>query len=84
MLRDVEFFKTKLQHIDGFGDTGDYLTDIIKSKQVKSASPSPPPVEAVKDEKTALGQGFDAPEKKPNDDDEAKKEPVGTESGAKD
>lgn len=41
MLRDIEFFKTKLQHIDGFGNTGDYLTDIVKSKQVKSASPPP-------------------------------------------
>lgn len=41
MLRDVEFFKTKLQHIDGFGSTGDYLLDIIKAKQVKSAAPPP-------------------------------------------
>lgn len=43
MLRDLEFFKTKLQHIDGFGDTADKLVEIIKSKQVKSASPPPPP-----------------------------------------
>lgn len=41
MLRDVEFFKTKLQHIDGFGSTGDYLADIIKSKQIKSVVPPP-------------------------------------------
>lgn len=43
MLRDIEFFKTKLQHIDGFGDTGNHLVEIIKAKQVKSASPPPPP-----------------------------------------
>lgn len=43
MLRDLEFFKTKLQHIDGFGETADKLVEIIKSKQVKSASPPPPP-----------------------------------------
>lgn len=43
MLRDMEFFKTKLHHIDGFGDTADELVEIIKSKQVKSASPPPPP-----------------------------------------
>lgn len=40
MLRDLEFFKTKLQHIDGFGDTADELVEIIRSKQVKS-SPAP-------------------------------------------
>lgn len=39
MLRDVEFFKAKLQHIDGFGSTGDYLIDIVKAKQVRSAAP---------------------------------------------
>lgn len=41
MLRDLEFFKTKLQHVNGFGDTADYLVGIVKSKQVKSASPPP-------------------------------------------
>lgn len=39
MLRDLEFFKTKLQQIDGFGDAAEHLVKIIKSKQVKSASP---------------------------------------------
>lgn len=41
MLRDIGHFKTKLGHVDGFGDTGDFLIDIIKSKQVRSASPPP-------------------------------------------
>lgn len=41
MLRDLELFKAKLEHVDGFGDTCDYLTDIVKSKHVKSASPPP-------------------------------------------
>lgn len=50
MLRDLELFKTKLGHIDGFGDTCDYLTDIVKSKHVKSASP-PPSETKGKDEK---------------------------------
>lgn len=53
MLHDVEFFKTKLQHIDGFGSTGDYLLDIIKAKQVKSAAPPPP------SEKKREGEGDD-------------------------
>lgn len=51
MLRDFEFFKTKLQHIDGFGNTGDYLIDIVKSKQVKSASPPPPSEEKTEEKK---------------------------------
>lgn len=41
MLRDLELFKTKLEHVDGFGDTCKYLMDIVKSKHVKSASPPP-------------------------------------------
>ncbi|TWU73462.1 hypothetical protein ED733_004948 [Metarhizium rileyi] len=35
MLHDIEFFESKLGKIDGCGDTGEYLTTIIKSKQVK-------------------------------------------------
>lgn len=41
MLRDMKLFKAKLEHVDGFGDTGDYLVGIINSKQVKSNSPPP-------------------------------------------
>lgn len=78
MLRDVEFFKTKLQHIDGFGDTGDYLMGIIKSKQVKSASP--PPASETKTEKEKQAEGSDVgtdskenrEEKKDSEDSEAK------------
>lgn len=38
MLQDVEFFSTKLGKIDGFGDAGTYLADIVKSKDVKPAA----------------------------------------------
>lgn len=41
MLRDMQLFRAKLGHIDGIGDTGDYLVGIINSKQVKSASLPP-------------------------------------------
>lgn len=51
MLRDLELFKTKLEHVDGFGDTCDYLMDIVKSKHVKNASP-PPSETKGEDEKT--------------------------------
>lgn len=32
LLRDVEFFKSKLSNVDGAGDIGDYLLAIIKEK----------------------------------------------------
>lgn len=51
MLRDMKLFKAKLEHVDGFGDTGDYLVGIINSKQVKSASP--PPSETKGEDKAA-------------------------------
>lgn len=57
MLRDVEYFQTKLQHINGFGETGNYLRDIVKSKQVKSASPAPP--SETKPGETEVREGFD-------------------------
>ncbi|KAI1459801.1 Vps54-like protein-domain-containing protein [Annulohypoxylon moriforme] len=36
MLHDVEFFESKLSKMDGYGDTGEYLTTIIKSKHIES------------------------------------------------
>ena len=44
MLHDVEFLAAKLGKIEGFGKTGEYLIEIIKSKKVKddeSSTPSP-------------------------------------------
>lgn len=79
MLRDMEVFKMKLQHIDGFGDTGTYLTEIIKSKQVKSASP-------ILSEKKIEDQGedfFDAEkeaQKAGAEANESKNEPVDSET----
>ncbi|KAK2602194.1 hypothetical protein N8I77_008745 [Diaporthe amygdali] len=76
MLRDMQLFKAKLEHIDGFGDTGDYLVGIINSKQVKSASS--PPSEA-KSEENATAK--DTSEGKDAKEDGEKKEP--TEAGFK-
>lgn len=36
MNNDIEFLTTKLGKLDGFGETGEYLQKIIKSKQVKA------------------------------------------------
>ncbi|KAH7310321.1 Vps54-like protein-domain-containing protein [Rhexocercosporidium sp. MPI-PUGE-AT-0058] len=56
MLRDVEHFKTKIGSLDGAGDAGDYLVNLVKAKSVpkpKVATPPPPPAPALieKDEK---------------------------------
>ncbi|KAH0594839.1 hypothetical protein MHUMG1_07136 [Metarhizium humberi] len=40
MLCDIEFFESKLGKLDGCGDTAEYLTTIIKSKQVKTGRPA--------------------------------------------
>ncbi|KAL1870288.1 hypothetical protein VTK73DRAFT_2702 [Phialemonium thermophilum] len=35
MLRDIEYFESRLGKIDGFDDTGKYLADIVKAKEVE-------------------------------------------------
>lgn len=71
MLRDMQLFKAKLEHIDGFGDTGDYLVGIINSKQVKSTSP--PPSETKGENKAAAE---DTTEAKDKDDASEEKKPA--------
>jgi vacuolar protein sorting-associated protein 54 len=43
MLRDVEFFQSRLGKIDGFEDAGEYLVNIIKNKRVLALPPAPAP-----------------------------------------
>lgn len=40
MIQDVDVFINKLQKIDGFGDAGDFLATIVKSKKVEADSPT--------------------------------------------
>ena len=40
MLSDVTFFSAKLGKIEGFGDSGDYLINIAKHKQIESQKPA--------------------------------------------
>ncbi|KAH6964129.1 Vps54-like protein-domain-containing protein [Fusarium avenaceum] len=40
MSNDVDFLTTKLGKLEGFGDTGECLQKIIKSKQVKTVEPA--------------------------------------------
>ena len=49
ILRDIEYFQSRLAKIDGFQDAGDYLSGIVKSKDIKYPSAqaqSPPPAQA--------------------------------------
>ncbi|KAK4127633.1 Vps54-domain-containing protein [Parathielavia appendiculata] len=39
MLRDVEYFQSRLGKIDGFEDAGDHLLNIIKSKKIVTPEP---------------------------------------------
>ncbi|KAK5662771.1 hypothetical protein OQA88_6178 [Cercophora sp. LCS_1] len=41
MLRDVEHFQSRLGKIDGFEDTADYLSKIIKDRELRAATPTP-------------------------------------------
>ncbi|RDA92381.1 hypothetical protein CP533_4420 [Ophiocordyceps camponoti-saundersi (nom. inval.)] len=40
MLRDVEFFSTKLGKVDGFGDAGEVLAEVVRAKEVKEETGS--------------------------------------------
>ena len=45
MLRDAEHFKARIGGLDGAGDTGDFVVNLVKNKNVpKPKTPSPPPV----------------------------------------
>lgn len=48
MLQDTEFFKSRISKIDGAGDIGDYLVNIVSAKAVaeRPKPPEVPPAEA--------------------------------------
>ena len=47
MLRDVEYFSSKLGNLDGFGDAGDFLAGIVNAKEVQPEAPVEQPLEAT-------------------------------------
>ena len=54
MLRDVDLFVSKLGKVDGFGDAGEYLTDIVKAKEVTpKEEPAPAAAEEPKQQPEA-------------------------------
>lgn len=45
MLRDAEFFRTKIGALDGAADTGDFIVNLVKEKNVpRPVTTTPPPV----------------------------------------
>jgi hypothetical protein len=38
MLRDIDYFTARLGKIDGFDDAGEYLANIIKSKEIQQTA----------------------------------------------
>ena len=60
MLRDAEYFKSKIGSIDGAGDAGDHLISLIKDKNVPrpkvAPTPTPEPNRASAEEVRANGK----------------------------
>ena len=48
MLHDTEFFRSRISKIDGAGDIGEYLVNIVNAKAVaeRPKPPEAPPTEA--------------------------------------
>lgn len=49
MLRDVELFKNTLGGLDGFGDAGEHLTNIVKGKEIAPEASEAVSTEPAKD-----------------------------------
>ncbi|KAJ4147973.1 hypothetical protein LMH87_002464 [Akanthomyces muscarius] len=49
MLRDIELFKSTLGTLDGFGDAGEHLTNVVKSKEIAPEAAAAASAEPAKD-----------------------------------
>ena len=64
MLRDAEFFKSRISKIDGAGDIGDHLVNIVRVKAVAAELKPPQKHPAVTGELSEAQQEIDGEEKK--------------------
>ena len=55
MLRDANFFNSRISKLDGAADLGDYLVKIVVGKSVTAISSSPD-IEASDDKAEASGE----------------------------
>lgn len=51
MIRDAEHFSTKMSKIEGSGDLGEYIINLVKSKALPEKEVPPAPAEPVEEEK---------------------------------
>lgn len=64
MKSDINYLNGRLSKIDGFGDTGDYLLNIVNSKKID------PPAPAVPTKDNTEPQGNDGAKSEDNQDKE--------------
>lgn len=61
MIRDAEHFSTKMSKIEGSGDLGQYIVDLVKNKPLPEKEALPAPLaEPVKEPEPATETLFDA------------------------
>lgn len=70
MLRDIDYFESRLGKLGGFEDAGEYLRTIAKSKEVVSAPP-PPETSAVEETHGDTPGGGDEPQASSTDSNSA-------------
>jgi len=56
MLRDAEYFKSRIGTLDGAGDTGDYIIKIVKEKNVPKVIPPAPVPEETNGTRDEVGE----------------------------
>ena len=61
MLRDAEHFKARIGSLEGAGDAGDYIVNLVKGKSVPvaKAATAPEPVPATMNGKTSSGNAVE-------------------------
>lgn len=57
VLADAEFFKSRISKIEGAGDLGEHIVNIVQAKEVASA---PPPAEAVEAPRSGGTEGLES------------------------
>lgn len=70
MQSDINYLNNRLSKVDGFGDTGDYLLNIVNSKKIDS----PPPAVPAKNEAEVKGSDSAKTEEKQDGEEATKKD----------
>lgn len=74
MLRDAEYFKTRLGGLDGAGDTGDYIVNLVKEKPVPKSKAAPEPKPQAEAPVEANGKSSAGPGSQENEEKVAREE----------